>query len=317
MEKILLVEDDVALREAVDEALSSEGYEVTSTSDGLGALDLLKDSVPDLIVSDISIPKLDGFKLLDVVRSSDNGKTIPFLFISAKADHRSIRQARRLGVDDYLVKPFELTELLDAVRVRLDRRKAVLLIDTREAHLQTVNMLANAIEARDLYTRGHVDRVRQYALDFGTYLGWSAEQLIVLEFGAILHDIGKVAIPESVLNKKGPLEAREMTLIRSHVKVGADMLSGITHLHSVIPYILYHHEHWDGSGYPIGLNGKTIPLEGRLMAIVDVFDAMTSERPYHAAVSKEDALEEIYQQRGKDFDPSLADAYLQLMRSRL
>jgi putative two-component system response regulator len=313
MEKILLVEDDNVLREAAHEVLSGEGYKVTSVGNGMDALDALNDLIPDLIVSDISMPKMDGFALLDAVRSSESGMTIPFLFISANADRRSVSQARHLGVDDYLFKPFELMELLDAVRVRLDRRRTVLLFDTREAHLQTVNMLANAIEARDAYTRGHVDRVREYALALGSSLGWSKEQLTVLEFGAILHDIGKIVVPEDILNKKDFFTSDEKAVIRHHVEAGAQMLTGITHLQAVIPYVLYHHERWDGSGYPHGLAAEGIPLEGRLLAIVDAFDAMTSQRPYRTAMSKEEALEEIRQKRGIDFDPLLVHAFLRLM----
>ncbi len=311
--KILLVEDDNVLREAAQEILANEGYEVTSVRNGQEALDVLNDLIPDLIVSDISMPKMDGFALLDAVRSSESGMTIPFLFISGDVTRGSVSQARRLGADDYLFKPFELVELSDAIRVRLDRRRTVLLFDTREAHLQTVNMLANAIEARDYYTRGHVDRVRKYALDLGSSLGWSKEQLTVLEFGAILHDIGKVVVSEAVLNKKGPLNTDEIAHIRQHVEAGAQMLKGITHLQPVIPYVIYHHERWDGNGYMHGLAGEKIPVEGRLLAIVDVFDAMTSERPYHAAMSKEQALEQIRERRGVDFDPLLVDAFLRLM----
>ncbi len=313
MERILLVENDQVLREAAHEVLSGAGYEVTSAGNGMEALEAFDHHTPDIVVSDISMPRMTGFALLDAIRSRENGISIPFLFISAHSDREIINQARMLGSDDFLPKPFELVELLNAVRVRLDRRHTILLFDTREAHLQTVNMLANAIEARDTYTRGHVDRVRKYALALGASLGWSKEKLTVLEFGAILHDIGKIVVPEQVLNKKGSLNAEEWAFIRRHVEVGVEMLKEITHLQPVIPYVLYHHERWDGSGYPHGLAGEAIPLEGRLLAIVDVFDAMTSERPYRAAMSKEKALGKIRQKRGGDFDPFLASAFLQLM----
>ncbi len=313
MKKILLVEDDIALREAAHEILSVEGYEVTSVSNGQEALDAFNVLIPDLIVSDINMPVMNGFELLDAVRSHDKGISVPFLFMSTRSDRGSLTRARHLGSDDYLFKPFELLELIDAIRVRLDRRQAVLLCDTHEAHIQTVNMLANAIEARDHYTHGHVSRVCNIALKMGSILGWSKEQMTMLEFGAILHDIGKISISEKILNKKEILNSEEMAQIKQHVDVGAQMLKGINHLQPVIPYILYHHERWDGSGYPHGLAGESIPLEGRLLAIVDVFDAMTSERPYHDCVSKEKALEEIKFKRGVDFDPFLVDGFLHLM----
>jgi putative nucleotidyltransferase with HDIG domain len=313
MEKILFVEDDGILREAAKRILADEGYEVTTVANGREALDALKEASPDLIVSDISMPELDGFALLDAVRASETGLTIPFLFISANTDPQKVSKARRHAADDYIFKPFEVSELLDAVRSRLDRRRKVLLFDTREAHLQTVKMLANAIEARDLRTRGHVERVREYALALGATLGWSKERLSELEFGALLHDVGKILVPEDVLNKQAPLNYDEQTAVRRHVETGAQMLAGITHLQAVIPYILYHHERWDGNGYPHGLVGEAIPLEGRLLALVDAFDAMTSERSYHAALPKEEAFAEIRRMRGSHFDPLLVDVFLQLM----
>ncbi len=316
MEKILFVEDDGALREAACQILEYEGYKVTAVANGRLALEALKHLTPDLIVSDIAMPEMDGFALLDAVRSTPTGVTIPFLFISASTDPEKVNRARRHAADDYIFKPFEVQDLLDAVRSRLDRRHKVLLFDTREAHLQTVTMLANAIEARDSSTRGHVERVREYALALGSALGWPAEQLGELEFGAILHDVGKILVPEYVLNKKGALDADEMAAVRLHVEAGVQMLTGITHLQTVVPYIEYHHERWDGGGYPHGLAGERIPLEGRVLALADAFDAMTSERPYRGALSEEAALEEIRQKRGTHFDPVLADLFMKLIRER-
>jgi putative two-component system response regulator len=315
MERILLVEDDDVLRQAAAQVLANEGYEVTSVHDGNEALQLLHQHgyVPDLIVSDINMPHVDGFALLNGVRSTDRGMTIPFLFVSASNDPAKVSQARRLGADDYLFKPFELQELLDAVRARLDRRRKVLLLDTREAHIQTVKMLANAIEARDHYTRGHVDRVSGYALRLAASLGWSREQLSEVEFGATLHDVGKVLVPENVLNKTGPLLPDEAVLVRRHVEIGAQILTGVTHLQAAIPYILYHHERWSGRGYPTGLAGEDIPVQGRLLAIVDSFDAMTSARPYREAMSEEAALEEVRLKQNIDFDPDMVDAFLQMI----
>ena len=312
LEKILLVEDDDILRETARLALEESGYRVVSVANGQDALDVLDDLDPELILSDISMPKMDGFALLDAVRARREGATLPFLFITVHTDRESVTQARRLGVDDYLSKPFQLDELLEAVRIRLDRRHTALVLDTREAHIQTVRMLANVIEARDSHTGGHVDRVCRYALTLGRALGWSDERLVELEFGAFLHDIGKITIPKRILNKKGALTQGEKRLLRQHVLEGANMLSDICHLRNVIPYVLYHHEKWDGSGYPHGLAGKEIPIEGRLLAIVDVYDAMTSDRPYHTALPKETALDNMLQKRGIHFDPDLIDIFCQM-----
>ncbi len=314
MERILLVEDDDTFRETARLALEDFGYRVAPVANGLDALHVLEEFNPDLILSDISMPKMDGFALLDAVRSRRDGATVPFLFITAHTDRDSVQQARRLGVDDYLFKPFQLDELLEAVRIRLDRRHTAVVFDTREAHLQTVRMLANVIEARDLYTGGHVDRVCAYALTLARGLAWSDERLVEVQFGALLHDIGKIVIPESVLNKTLPLTTDEKRLLHRHTIEGANMLSDINHLQAIIPYVLYHHERWDGSGYPHGLVGRNIPIEGRLMAIADVYDALTSDRPYHAALSTSAAMATILEKSGVDFDPDLCAIFTQIMK---
>ena len=214
-------------------------------------------------------------------------------------------------MDDYLFKPFEASELINAVRARLDRRRVTELFDTRTAHLQTVIMLANVIETRDPYTAGHLERVRRLALNLAFALSWNAEDIAILEFGAILHDIGKIVVPSQVLKKTAPLTKEEWVLMRQHPEIGAKMLEGVDHLKSAVPYVLNHHEWWNGSGYPSGLRGEKIPREGRLLAIVDAFDAMTTNRPYHSSMSAGDALDELARYRGIYFDPAMVDIFIQ------
>jgi putative nucleotidyltransferase with HDIG domain len=188
--------------------------------------------------------------------------------------------------------------------------RVVELFDTRAAHLQTVIMLANVIEARDPYTAGHLERVRRLALNLAFALNWSTEDITLLEFGAILHDIGKIVVPSRILKKSGPLDEEEWKLMRQHPEAGAKMLDGVDHLKSAIPYVLYHHEWWNGSGYPEGLRGLKIPREGRLLAIVDAFDAMTTNRPYHVSMAARDAIEEIRQNQGIYFDPEMVEVFI-------
>jgi len=311
MTKILVAEDDALLRDVIYNILVLEGYEVFSTVNGRQALDFFVSVKPDLIVSDIMMPVMDGFELLEEVRSIPQGVTMPFLFLTARTERRDVKKARALGVDDYLFKPFDAWELIEAVRTRLDRRRAVELFDTRAAHLQTVVMLGNVIEARDPYTAGHVDRVRRLALSLGFALNWNAEEIAILEFGAVLHDIGKIMVPRSVLTKAGPLDDEEWDLMRQHPQVGAHMLEGVDHLRPAIPYVLYHHEWWNGGGYPFGLKGADTPPEGRLLAIVDAFDAMTSNRPYRKGLSVADALVEMRKNSGLYFDPEMVAVFLQ------
>ena len=311
MQKILLVEDDAPLLDVMRYLLEAEGYEVCPAVNGKQALDLFVTSRPSLVISDIMMPEMNGYDLLEAVRVMPEGITVPFLFLSARTERSDVDRARSLGVDDYLFKPFEAPELINAVRARLDRRRVIELFDTRAAHLQTVIMLANVIETRDPYTAGHLERVRRLALNLAFALNWNTEDIAILEFGAILHDIGKIVVPSQVLKKTGPLTKEEWKLMRQHPEVGAKMLEGVDHLRAAVPYVLNHHEWWNGSGYPGGLKGEKIPREGRLLAIADAFDAMTTNRPYHSSMPAVDALDELARYRGIYFDPEMVDAFIQ------
>jgi putative two-component system response regulator len=251
---------------------------------------------------------------LESVRMMPNGVTVPILFLSARTERSDVSRARMLGVDDYLFKPFDAPELINAVRSRLERRRLVEMFDTRAAHLQTVIMLANVIEARDPYTAGHLERVRRLAISLAFALDWKNDEIVVLEFGAILHDIGKIIVPSHVLKKTGPLDESEWKLMRQHPEAGAKMLDGVDHLKAAIPYVVSHHESWNGSGYPKGLSGENIPREGRLLAVVDAFDAMTTTRPYHINMMAKEALEEIGRNSGIFFDPVMADVFIRSYR---
>ena len=209
-ERILVVDDDKDLRELIKTVLAVGNYQVTVAENGKEALKIFDDTSPDLIISDIAMPEMNGFDFLEAVRSREKGAAVPFLFLSAYSEKENLSQARRLAVDDYLFKPFDTLELLDAVRVRLDRRQAVQIFDTRDAHLQTVLLMANVIEARDPYTRGHIDRVCNLALLLGEALNWTKSSLAILEFGAILHDIGKLVVPKKNTNQRRSFYNRRM-----------------------------------------------------------------------------------------------------------
>jgi putative two-component system response regulator len=309
---LLLVEDNTSILDVMRDILESEGYRVSCAANGKEGLRLFERETPDLIVSDVMMPHLDGFGLLKAVRAHPAGMAVPFLFLSARTEQAATTQARLLGADDYLFKPFDPDELTVAVRARLDRRRLVELFDTRTAHLQTVTMLANVIEARDKYTRGHVERVKNYAFDLARALGWSNDALAILEFGALLHDIGKIIVPRDLLNKPSGLLTDEWHQLRQHPEIGAKMLEGVDHLRPAIPYVLYHHERWDGRGYPTGLAGLAIPREGRLLALADTYDAITSDRPYRQALAKEVALAEIRKGGGSQFDPAITEVFVQI-----
>jgi len=311
IQKILLVEDDAPLLDVMRYLLEAEGYEVCTAVNGKQALDLFVASRPSLVVSDIMMPEMNGYELLEAMRMMPDGITVPFLFLSARTERSDVDRARSLGVDDYLFKPFEAPELINAVRSRLERRRVIELFDTRAAHLQTVIMLANVIETRDPYTAGHLERVRRLALNLATALNWNTEDLAILEFGAILHDIGKIVGPSQVLKKNDPLSKEEWILMRQHPEIGAKMLEGVDHLRAAMPYVMNHHEWWNGSGYPSGIKAEKIPREGRMLTIADAFDAMTSNRPYHSSMPVVGALDELARYRGIYFDPDMVDAFIQ------
>jgi putative two-component system response regulator len=311
IQKILLVEDDAPLLDVMRYLLEAEGYEMCTAVNGKQALDLFVASRPSLVVSDIMMPEMNGYELLEAMRMMPDGITVPFLFLSARTERSDVDRARSLGVDDYLFKPFEAPELINAVRSRLERRRVIELFDTRAAHLQTVIMLANVIETRDPYTAGHLERVRRLALNLATTLNWNTEDLAILEFGAILHDIGKIVGPSQVLKKNDPLSKEEWILMRQHPEIGAKMLEGVDHLRAAMPYVMNHHEWWNGSGYPSGIKAEKIPREGRMLTIADAFDAMTSNRPYHSSMPVVGALDELARYRGIYFDPDMVDAFIQ------
>jgi putative nucleotidyltransferase with HDIG domain len=175
-----------------------------------------------------------------------------------------------------------------------------------------LSMLTSAIEARDPYTRGHSARVTALAEEVARRLGWSAEQLATLRIGGPLHDIGKLAVSDEVLQKEGRLDPEEIDQIREHPKIGARILLRMAALREAIPYVLYHHERWDGQGYPSGKAGEEIPVEARVLAVADAFDAMTSDRPYRQALSREDALAEVERCSGTQFDPKIARIFLEV-----
>jgi len=309
--RILVVEDNPDMRDVLTQMLQIEGYFVYQAKDGQAALEILQHQrLPELILSDVQMPNLDGFELYQQVRKETRLLTIPFIFmISDPAEITFL--IRELGVDDYLVKPINYQELINRVHSRLLRYAEVRIAYLDQTYLDTVNVIANTIEGRDSYTRGHVDRVVDYARRLGTALGWPEEQMRSLEFGARLHDIGKICVPDEILKKPNQLTSEEWVWMKRHTLEGARIVQDIYHLHISIPYILYHHERWDGSGYPHGLIGRDIPIEGRLLAIADVFDALTTDRPYRVKQPIHQVKQYLRDQAGKLFDPDLVPIFLE------
>lgn len=307
---ILLVEDNAEVRQTLAQALEMETYTVHQAEHGREALVILQRTTPDLILSDVNMPHMNGIEFYKAVHQDPRWVTIPFIFLTGNDSPEDIRLGRELGVEDYLTKPVELDDLLIVISARLLRAAEIQVAQVGRAYIETVNLLANTIEGRDAYTHGHVERVTMYARRIAEGLGWASEHLRILEFGARLHDIGKIVIPDHVLNKPGPLTEEEWVIMRQHPEAGVKILRGISHLQGTLPYILYHHERWDGSGYPHGLRGKQIPVEGRVLAIADVYDALTTERPYHPPRSRAEVVKFLQANSGQLFDPNLVTIFL-------
>ncbi len=313
MEKasVLVVEDDHAMLVALKDILETAGFQVRTATHGEAALESYRKERPELILSDIAMPGMDGIKLYEAVRDLPGGKETPFVFLTARGAREDVFAGRSMGVDDYITKPISSNELLTAVRARLRRSHELTVEKLKAAYKSSLIMLAGGIEARDQYTHKHVMRLNEYSNAMAKQLGWSESRLEALEFGAILHDIGKLDIPKSILIKKEPLSTKEWKEMRRHTEYGAFMIKRIEYLAPALPIVLYHHEAWDGSGYPEGLKGEKIPEEARLLAVVDSFDAMTSDRPYRQALGPSRAYDEIKSRAGTQFDPRMVEVFIQ------
>jgi putative two-component system response regulator len=289
--------------------LAYDGFNILTARNGKEALEQLETKIPALIISDVTMPIMDGFEFYNVVRDRHEWTTIPFIFLTARSEPADIQVSRNLGADDYLTKPISREELVSTIRSRLNRFRQIQMVQLQRAYQASLTALANAIEVRDLESYGHVERVTSYALLLAEYLGWHRSRVEQLRFGAILHDVGKIHIPQAILQKKAPLSEHEWVMVRRHPVTGAEMSKDIPFLAEAIPIILHHHENWNGSGYPHGLEGKDIPEGAQIVAIADAFDSMTTHRPYGTRFTPQQALEEIQDLAGERYDPTIVIAF--------
>lgn len=333
--RLLVIDDEAANLDLMGRVLGRAGYQhVTLFDDPLVALSELDSVAPDLILLDLHMPGIDGFEVLRRLQLTVRGDDfLPRLVITADCTLATRRRALSLGAHDFVTKPIDLTETslrvanllqtrllhvrLQESRGRLEEQVEVRTRQLADAYRDIVGRLALVGEYRDDATADHTSRVGKLAARLGRAAGFTADQVVLLADAAPLHDIGKVAVPDAVLLKPGPLSPAEFEIIKTHAAVGAHILRGgpspLLRLAEQIAYT--HHERWDGSGYPSGLRGEAIPLAGRLVAIVDVFDALTSERPYKAAWSVDRAVDRMRADRGRHFDPDLLDLFLEQVRA--
>ncbi|HEV2963043.1 MAG TPA: HD domain-containing phosphohydrolase [Candidatus Angelobacter sp.] len=333
-ERILVVDDEEPIREIISSMLSAAGYKTRLASSGMEALAILKSSGEfDLMLSDLMMAELDGIALLE--RSKEKYPDMHVIMVTAVHDISVALAAIRNGAYDYLLKPFEREQLLAMVRRALETRRLKLenrayqhnlesmvtakteqlrqaMTDLERSYDITLEALGDALDLKDSETEGHSKRVTAFTIAIARAMGISTERVRIIARGAFLHDIGKMAIPDSILRKPGALTPEEISIMREHCFRGYQMLRKIPFLGEAAEIVYSHQERYDGTGYPRNLKGHEIPLGARIFSVADTLDAMTSDRPYRAAQTIAAAREEIHRFSGRQFDPEVVKIFLQM-----
>jgi putative two-component system response regulator len=286
--QILVVDDDVSNRVLMEEVLRSQDYEVITATNGVEGLEQVQRHSPDVVLMDVMMPQMDGLEACRRIKANPETQLTPVVLVTALSASQDRLRGIEAGADDFLNKPYDPSELLARVRslVKLKART-----DELERAEVVLFALARSIEAKDPYTSGHCERLANVSAGLGQRIGLPDEQIVALRRGGIVHDIGKVAVPDSILLKRGPLSAEEWRVMREHPVVGERICAPLKSFRLVLPIIRSHHEKFDGSGYPDGLCGEEIPVTARIMQLADVFDALTTERPYKPAFPDREALD--------------------------
>jgi response regulator RpfG family c-di-GMP phosphodiesterase/signal transduction histidine kinase len=324
---ILCIDDNPEVLKLMKMLLADE-FDLELMTSAEQGLKYLRDKNPDLVLCDVMMPGMDGHAFSRAVKSDETLKHIPIILVTARTGAEMLNEGLEAGADDYISKPFDSTELKARIRAllrirqmesemalmnkNLRMRTSDLVEQQRSLFLSTVRSLASAIDAKDEYTRHHSTRVTDFSLKIAARMGFSEKELGELELAAVLHDVGKIAVPESILNKPGRLTNEEFTLIKEHPVRGEAILSPVVELKEIGRVVRAHHERYDGTGYPDKLKGREIPLGARIMSIADTYDSITSERPYRKAASHRYAVKEIIGCSGTQFDPEVVEHFLEI-----
>jgi putative two-component system response regulator len=321
---VLIVDDEYAGRETLQSVLEGEGYQLEMAENGMQAIEKAKNLLPDVILLDVMMPGMTGFEVCQRIRSDPQIAEIPIIVLTALDDRESLLTALKAGADDFISKPFDRYELRARLLgiTRLNRYQKLIQERTKlqevnaqllAAYEATIEGWSLALDLRDRETEGHSRRVTELTEKMARALGMSEEEIRHLRRGALLHDMGKIGIPDAILHKPAALTDEEWVIMRKHPQLAYNMLHSVEYLHPALEIPLNHHEKWDGTGYPRGLRGDEIPLSARLFAVVDVWDALTSDRPYRKAWSEEEALNYIREQSGQHFDPQVVELFFKVI----
>lgn len=327
-ERILVVDDEEIVRRLLFQRLSREGYWLEKASSADQALDKLRSNTVDLVVLDINMPGKSGAELLPEIRARYPDTMV--IMVTAITDTNIAIQCMKQGAYDYLTKPFSLDEVILSIGRALEKRKLELENRDYRQHLErkvekqaekirasllnTVMALVYALEAKDEYTNGHSQRVAEMSVAIAVKLGWLQPDIEKIRLAGLIHDIGKIGVRKSVLEKPGRLTEAEYQHIKYHCEIGERILMPVMETEVILKMVRHHHERYDGTGYPDRLIGEQIPLGARILAVADSYDAMTSERLYRKAMSVETAYAEIEHGQGTQFDPVVADAFLRIRK---
>ena len=309
---ILVVDDDADVRETLSESLDSLGYRVLAADSTEAALAVLDTTLPELVLTDVHMGAMSGIELCERLKADPRLQLIPVVILTGVSDLDARVAGLAAGADDFFGKPVELLELRTRVAALLRVKH---LLDQLERAEGVITSLGLTIEARDPYTAGHCERIRKYAVALGHALGVDEPMLRALALAGYLHDLGKISVPDGILLKPGPLTPAERETIQAHAGAGADLVRGLRTLEDVRPIIRHHHEKIDGTGYPDGLKGDAIPLGARIMAVVDVYDALHTARPYKKALPHSEAISILLRETDAGYwEPRIVTTFIEVLK---
>lgn len=311
--KILVVDDDQNAIKLIEGYLSHENYQFFSALNGKQALKIVSKILPDLILLDIMMPVMDGYQVCKRLKEDEPTRLTPVVMITSLGAKEDKIRGIEVGADDFLTKPVDRAELIARVRSLL---RVKFLIDQLEKAEHIIYSLATALEERDPYTKGHSLRVSQLSLELAQALGLSEEEQVLLGKACLLHDVGKIGVPDTILHKPGALTKEEFAKVKEHPVKSEKICKPLAFAAPLLAMIRHHHEWWNGRGYPDHIMFEGTPLGARIMAIADAYDAMTSDRPYRAAMPPHKALDKLEDGAAKQWDPKLVKVFVSLHRKK-